>query len=81
MDQPAKDVGSSNASGVGIVSDRGRRFADPRGEQLIEGSVRAVPVVVIHVFGKHGFEMMAAEDEEPVQALPTDGADEPRAAP
>jgi len=39
--------------------------------------VRPMPVVVIHVFGEHGFEMAAAEDEEPVQALSADRADKP----
>ena len=39
--------------------------------------MRAVPVVVIQVFGEDDFEMAAAEDEEPVQALPADGADKP----
>jgi hypothetical protein len=76
VDQPGKDIGSSNASGVGI-GDRDRCFVDQRGASLIEGSVRAVPVVVIQVFGEDDFEMAAAEDEEPVQALPADGADKP----
>jgi hypothetical protein len=30
-----------------------------------------------HVFGEDDFEMAAAEDEEPVQAFSTDGADKP----
>gem|GEM_PF-6595300 len=33
--------------------------------------MRSMPVVVIRVLGKDGFEMASAEDEEPVQALPT----------
>jgi putative intracellular protease/amidase len=76
VDESAKDVGSSDASGVGI-GDRDRRFGDPRGAPLIEGSVGPMPVVVIHVFREDDLEMTAAEDEEPVQALPTDGADKP----
>ena len=36
-----------------------------------------MPVVVVPVFGEDGFEMAAAQDEEPVQALPADGADKP----
>jgi hypothetical protein len=32
---------------------------------------------MIHVFSENDFEMVAAEDEEPVQALPADGADAP----
>jgi hypothetical protein len=34
-----------------------------------------MPVVVVHVLGEHGFEMAAAEDEEPVEALSADGTD------
>src|ERR1039458_4919989 len=51
VDESAKDVGSSYASEVGI-GDRGGRFGDHRGAPLIEGSVRPVPVVVIHVLGE-----------------------------
>ena len=36
-----------------------------------------MPVVVVPVFREDGFEMAAAHDEEPVQALPVDGADKP----
>ena len=42
---------------------------------MIEGSVGPMPVVVVPVLGEDGFEMAAAQDEEPVQALPADGAD------
>ena len=76
MDESAKNIGSSDASGVGI-GDRGHCLGDQRGASLIEGSVRPMPVVVIHVFGEEDVDMAAAEDEEPVQALPTDGADKP----
>ena len=78
MDESAKDVGSPHACRVGI-GDRGRRFRDLRGAPLIEGSVGPMPVVVVPVFGEDGFEMAAAQDEEPVQALPADGADKPLA--
>jgi hypothetical protein len=76
VDESAKDVASSDASRVGF-GDRGRRFGDRRGTALIEGSVRPEPVVMTHVFGEDDFEMAAAEDEEPVQAFPADGADKP----
>ena len=36
-----------------------------------------MPVVMTHVFRQDDFEMAAPEDEEPVQAFPADGADEP----
>ena len=42
MDEPAKDVGSSDAMGVGIV-DRDHRFGGPPGAPLIEGSVGPAP--------------------------------------
>ena len=76
MDESAKDVGSSYASEVAI-GDRGGRFGDHRRAPLIEGSVRPVPVVVIHVLREDDFEMAAAEDEEPVQALTADRAHKP----
>ena len=76
VDESAKDVASSDASGVGF-GDRGRRFGDRRGTALIEGSVRPMPVVMTHVFGEDDFEMAAAEDEEPVKAFSADGADKP----
>ena len=72
MDQPAKDADSSNVFRIGI-GDRGRRFGHCRGRPLTEGPVRPMPVVVVHVLGEHGLEMAAAEDEEPVEALSTDG--------
>src|ERR1035437_4163771 len=36
-----------------------------------------MPVVVLDVLGKDDFEVTTAEEEEPVEALPTDRADEP----
>ena len=74
VDQPAKDFGSSNVFRVGI-GDRDDRFGDRQRAAFIEGSVRPVPVVVVHVLGEHGFEVAAAEDEEPVEALSADGTD------
>ena len=59
VDESAKDLGSSYASEVAI-GDRGGRFGDHRRAPLIEGSVRPVPVVVIHVLREDDFEMAAA---------------------
>ena len=44
VDEPAKEVGSSDAIGFGL-GDRDRRFGDPRGASLIEGSVGPMPAV------------------------------------
>ena len=44
MDEPAKEVGSSDAIGFGL-GDRDRRFGDPRRASLIEGSVGPMPAV------------------------------------
>jgi hypothetical protein len=41
-----------------------------------ETTVRAVPVVVINELGEDGYEMPASEDEDPVQALTANRADE-----
>jgi len=38
--------------------------------------MRAMGVVLIDVVGKNGVELVAGEDQDPVEALPTDGADE-----
>jgi len=51
VDESAKDVGSSDERGVGI-GDRDHHFGDGRGAPLIEGPVRLVPVVMIHVLGE-----------------------------
>jgi hypothetical protein len=37
--------------------------------------VRAVGVVMLDVLGEHGLQMAAAEDEHPVEAFPSEGAD------
>jgi hypothetical protein len=37
--------------------------------------VGTVGLVVLDVIGEHGFEMAAAEDERPVEALAPEGAD------
>ncbi len=74
--QSAEDGGSPNVFRVGI-GDRDHRFGERQGQPLIERSVKPMPVVVVHVLGDDGFEMAASEDEEPVQALSADGADEP----
>jgi hypothetical protein len=42
-----------------------------------ECPVRALAVVVGHVAGEHVFEVAAADDQQPVEALGSDGADEP----
>ncbi len=63
---------------VGFVVSR-PSFRRLRGRSLIEGSVRPVSVVLVHVLGEDGFEMPAAEDEEPVQALSADRGDKPLA--
>ncbi len=78
-------VTSSSVFRVGI-GDWDDRFGERQGASLIEGSVRPMSVVVLHVLGEDGFEVAASEDEEPVQALSADGADKPlgdgvRAAP
>jgi hypothetical protein len=39
--------------------------------------MRVVLVVVSNVLGQHLLEMSAAEDEEPIEALSTDGTHEP----
>ena len=43
MDEPAKEVGSSDAIGLGL-GDRDRRIGDPRGASLIEQSMGPMPV-------------------------------------
>jgi hypothetical protein len=43
---------------------------------LIQRSVRAVIVVMGDVLAEHSFEMMATEDQRPVEALTADSADE-----
>jgi len=78
VDWSAKDVGSSDERGVGI-GDWDHHFGDGRGAPLLEGPVRPVPVVMIHVLDEDSFEMVPAEDEEPVQAFTADGADKPLA--
>ena len=42
---------------------------------LAERSVGTVGVVVLDVFGEHGLQVVATEDEHPVEALAPDGAD------
>ena len=42
-----------------------------------ECPVRALAVVVGHVDAEHVFEVAAAEDQQPVETLASDGADEP----
>src|ERR1019366_2769254 len=53
VDESAKDVGASDASGVGIGD--WDRFGNTEGALLIERPVRPAPVVVIHVLGEDGF--------------------------
>ncbi len=44
---------------------------------LAERAVRPMPVVVVQVFLKHHLEVARPEDDEPVTALSSDGADDP----
>jgi hypothetical protein len=46
------------------------------GREERECSVRALVVVVGHVGAEYVFEVAAAEDQQPVEALGADGADE-----
>lgn len=43
---------------------------------MIEGVVRAMGVVVVDELAEHFFELAAMEDQHPIEAFTTDGADE-----
>jgi hypothetical protein len=47
--------------------------------ELAEGTVRPSGVVVPQVFGQHLPQMMLIDDQQPVQELPAQGADDPLA--
>ena len=43
---------------------------------MVQRAVRAVDVVVLDVLGEDSLEVMAAEDDHPIEALAPDGADD-----
>jgi hypothetical protein len=62
---------------VGQV-DRLRRLAvDLSWRELAEGAVRPGRVVVPQVLGQHPVQVVLIDDQQPVEDLPAQGADEP----
>src|SRR5665213_1436007 len=74
VDQTEGGITATQIPGVGITEVR-RRFYVERG-QLSQCPVRPVSVVVGDVLGQDSFQMSTTEDEHPVEALSTYGADE-----
>ena|ERR1019366_76029 len=75
MDQTEDGIPATQIPRLGITDGR-RWFCVERG-QLTQGPVWPVLVVVSHVLGQDSFEMPAAEDQHPVEALTTNRPDEP----
>ena len=69
VDEAAEQIGTANVGG----RCRWRRIASVWREQL-EGAVWPVVVVVAAVDAEHVFEMAAAKDEDPVEAVGANGA-------
>jgi hypothetical protein len=74
VDQTEGGITATQIPGLGITDVR-RRFYVEWG-QLTQGPVRPVLVVMDHVFGQDLFQLSMTEDEHPVEALSTYGADE-----
>lgn len=73
MNQSTKLVGAPQSFRIwlqGWLTKRRQR------RSLIKGSVRAVDVVVRHELGENALELTSVEDEDPIQAFPSNGADE-----
>jgi hypothetical protein len=74
MNEPAEPVASANR---GLVSRAERnQLRRGLGRSQPERSVRALAIVVIDVFAQDALELAAADDEQPVEALLAQGADE-----
>ena len=73
--QSGENVVTSQPSRIWLV-DRMRGFSQVVRCLLAQGSMRTVLVVVSDVLSQYLLEMTAPEDEEPIEALSTDGADE-----
>ena len=56
--------------------DRSRHRLQALWSSQIQSAVRTVFVVVSDVLGQNLFEMVAAEDEDPIETLSADGAHE-----
>jgi len=52
-------------------------FAKPQWRHLPQGTVRTVHVVMVDVLGQHRLQLLASEDEHPVQHLASNGAHPP----
>ena len=73
VNQTTKDLGPPDGS-----ADVGTIEADVTdGWQLLQRAMRAVCVVVVLILGQHVSELLFVENQHPVQALSTDGADPP----
>ena len=74
VDQAGEDIGWPNRWAKTRAGDDGG--AGGR-RPLIEGSVRAMPVVVGLVLGQDSCQLSFVEDQQPIQAFAADGADPP----
>ena len=75
MDQPEDGAVATQVLRHRII-DRQRRVHGVRG-LLSQTSVRPVLVEMDHVLGQDSFQMSTTEDQHPVEALTTNGPDEP----
>jgi len=73
VDDAAEDVATSD----GLAADRCHRTRDRLGE--LKAAVWSRLVVVADVLGEHLVEVSSGDDEEMVEALLADGADEANA--
>ena len=72
VDEAAEPVPSEHAD-----ARPGTRRGVGCGWALVQGSVRAVGVEVLHILAQHDVEVAWSGDQDVIKAFPTQGADEP----
>jgi hypothetical protein len=77
IDEAAQDRFSSDSLGIEVCHGDAGHVVQAAGDALGDALVRPGCVVVRLVFGQDGAQMPLAEDQEPVQELAAQGADEP----
>jgi len=77
IDEAAQDRFSSDSLGIEVGHGDAGHVVQAAGDALGDALVRLGCVVVRLVFGQDGAQMPLAEDQEPVQELAAQGADEP----
>lgn len=74
VEESAEPIGSSHLGRVGVAEERPNAWFGRR--PLAKGAVRSMGVVVRGVLGKDRLEMAPADDEHPVEAFASEGADD-----